>query len=129
MRPEPEPQPLIVDLAVGSRVLRQVGPAAWTVLEALAARTTPTGRGHRTRTNVRDLAVAIGISKDTVARGINKLIDARIITRSDFAQDEAGRFATRTYAVDLDKAGLRVLLPPAESGPSLMRFVAGSMRM
>ena len=109
MPPEPDHLTLVIDHRSGVRILRKVGPSAWTVLEGLAVRTTPTSRGHQARTNVRDLAADLGLSKDTVARAVNKLIDAKIIRRSDFAQDEAGRFTPRTYRVDLDKAGLQVL--------------------
>jgi len=108
MPPDPDHLALVIDRAVGVRILRKIGPSAWTVLEGLAVRTTPTARGHQTRTNVRDLAADLGLSKDTVACAVNKLIDAKIIRRSDFAQDEAGRFTTRTYYVDLAKAGLQV---------------------
>lgn len=109
MPPEPDHLTLVIDHPTGVRILRKVGPSAWSVLEGLAVRTTTTSRGHQARTNVRDLAADLGLSKDTVARAVNKLIDAKLIRRSDFAQDEAGRFTTRTYRVDLDKAGLQVL--------------------
>lgn len=109
MRPDGAPVRLEVDMAVGAQLAREVGPAAWVVLEGLAARTTSTGRGHEARTSVRDLAVGLGVSKDTVARAVNKLIRVDVVERSGFGQDEAGRFVARTYRVHLQRAGLRVL--------------------
>lgn len=111
MPPERHRRPvtLIIDSDAAGRVLRMVGPSAWAVLHALACRTSPTGRGHQTDTNVRELAREIGISKDTVARAVNKLIAAKLIRRSSFTHDEVGRFATRTYNIDLAKAGLEVM--------------------
>jgi len=116
MSPDAEQRQLVVDPAVGGRILRKIGPAAWVVLERLAIRTATTTRGSQADTNVRELADDLGISKDTVARSVNKLIAAKVVRRTTFAQDEAGRFASRTYLVDLSKAGLRVLDVPLESG-------------
>lgn len=111
------PVTLVVDSDAAGRVLRKVGPSAWAVLHALACRTSPTGRGHQADTNVRELASELGISKDTVARAVNKLIAAKLIRRSSFTHDEAGRFATRTYNIDLATAGIEVMT----KGPNSVR--------
>lgn len=111
MPPDVDRVHLAVDPVVGGRVLRRVGPAAWVVLQGLAARSNGSRRTAQADTNVRELATDLGISKDTVARAINRLVDAKVVRRTTFAQNESGRFAARSYLIDLSRSGLQVFGP------------------
>lgn len=86
--------------AVGLR--RALGPTSWVVLEEVLHASQPTDTGS-TRTcalSVRDLARRLGLDKDTVARAVQRLVDAGLVSRSQ-TRTTAGTFARTTYLVDL----------------------------
>ena len=78
-------------------VRRELGPLSWFIFEELVLCAEPGGGGEpRAVVGVRGLAAALGISKDTAARGLSRLIDVglarRVVTRTD-----EGRFASSYY--------------------------------
>ena len=81
-------------------VRRRLGPLAWVILEELALRAERCDGGTLSaRVGVRDLAAALGMSKDTAARGLGLLVGVgmarRVVGRS------RGRFSSCHYEVDL----------------------------
>ena len=89
-----------------ARVVRRVlAPSAWLVLEELAH--TVDGDGTAT-TNVRQLAAELGMSKDTAARALQRLIAAGLVERTENRDTGTGQFGTIAYRVDLVAAGLAV---------------------
>jgi hypothetical protein len=84
-------RPVTAVSAVGSHVLlvgaesrtwrRELGALAWAVLEELAICAHLDGQGWVAPTGVRDVAVAIGVTKDTAARAVAALGAAGLLTR------------------------------------------------
>lgn len=100
---------LIIDNEAAS-VRRELGPLAWFVLEELALSSDrPAGVGPRARVGVRDLAASLGMSKDTVARGLARLIETGVATRV-VGRSGTGRFASSHYEVHLP-VGVTLLTP------------------
>ena len=64
-------------------------------------------------TNARDLAAALGMSKDTAARALQRLIAGTLVERVEHRSLQTGRFAPVAYRVDLAAAGLEVEAPRA----------------
>ena len=58
---------------------RRVGPTAWAVLTALAVDAEQTAGAQVARASVRSLAMELGLNKDTVARALARLRDARLV--------------------------------------------------
>lgn len=101
---------------------RELGPLAWFVLEELALRASPEGEAGvlSAPAGVRDLAAALGISKDTAARGVARLIEKRVVRR-EVERDRAGRFGSSRYVLALP-TGLRCeKRGPADESPSRPR--------
>ena len=79
---------------------RQVGPTPWAVLEDMATDAELDGSGQLVvSTNVRQLALNLGLSKDTVARAISRLVDAGLVTRRPTARAAGGTFARGLYVL------------------------------
>jgi hypothetical protein len=78
----------------------QLGPLAWFVLEELALCADRCDGALRARVGVRDLAAALGISKDTAARAVGRLIDAGLSTRV-VGRSGGGRFTSGHYELQL----------------------------
>ncbi len=77
---------------------RRVGPVAWAVLEVLVAASAPAEDGALVATtNVRALAGELGLSKDTVAGALSRLIGAGLVERR--AERRSSRFAASVYVV------------------------------
>lgn len=102
---------LVIDTAVAAPHRRRVGPTAWIVLEALAMRATDDPA--TVITNVRELGVELGLSKDTVARALHTLADTGLVDRLDVRDDRTGRFVRSLYTIDLTRAGVH----PADAAP------------
>ena len=103
----PPERGLVVSPAAGP--WRQVlPPSSWLVLEELAVGASDDGV---LSTNVRQLGVALGLSKDTVARALRVLISAGLVGRVDERDAGSGRFGAVVYRVDRAAAGLRVTEP------------------
>ena len=104
--------------AVSAPTRRALTPSAWLVLEELALTADRSGVAS---TNARDLAAALGMSKDTAARALRRLIAGAFVERIEHRSLETGRFAPIAYRVDLAAAGLEVEAarapdePPSES--------------
>ena len=99
---------LVIDLAVAGGVRVAVGPAAWFVLEALAADAPPGVRMVRFRGGTRVVAGRVGWSKDAVARALRVLTEAGVVERVEHRDELSGRFDVVEYVVDLAAAGLAV---------------------
>jgi hypothetical protein len=83
-----------------SATRRELGPLPWLVLEELVLHAEREEGELSSPVGVRELAMTLGISKDTAARGVRRLIEAgfvqRIVTRIG-----AGRFGTTRYRLVL----------------------------
>jgi hypothetical protein len=81
---------------------RAVGVTAWAVLEELVLDADVDECGALVaRTNVRRLAAALGVSKDTAARALNQLARAGVVTREASGRGERGALPTSSYVVNL----------------------------
>ncbi len=80
---------------------RTLGTTAWAVLEdvALDAQLDDHGRLLAV-TNVRRIALQLGISKDTAARALGRLADAGLVERQH-RRDHTGAFTASVYVVRL----------------------------
>jgi hypothetical protein len=98
----------VVVTAEARRLRRAVGVTAWCVLEELVLDATPDDTGRLiASTNVRRLAADVGVSKDTAARAVARLVRAGVVERVTSARGERGTFPAAVYAVDVARvAGL-----------------------
>jgi DNA-binding transcriptional ArsR family regulator len=98
---------------------RQIGPTPWAVLEDMAGDAVRDDPGQLVvATNVRQLALNLGLSKDTVSRALRRLVDAGLVARRAAGRTEGGTFGPGVYV--LVDAGLAdVLLPDlaVDGGP------------
>lgn len=117
---------LVIDTAVAAPHRRRVGPTAWIVLEALAMRATDDPA--TVITNVRELGLELGLSKDTVARALHTLADTGLVDRLDVRDDRTGRFVRSLYTVDLTRAGVHPTATPASSATRLTTRPAPAAR-
>ncbi len=92
-------------------VRASVGPVAWVVLEELVMSAEDGPRAIEVATTVRDLAVVIGLSKDTIASGLRRLAHHGLVTREDQRDRRSGCFGNSVYRVSLSKTGLRTSSP------------------
>lgn len=92
-------------LAAATVVRRALTPSTWLVLEELAR---TAGDGGVATTNVRQLAVDLGMSKDTAARALQRLVAAGLVERTEIRDMDTERFGSVAYRVDLVAAGLEV---------------------
>ena len=106
MKPaDPSPVALVIG-AASLELRRALGPSAWLVFEEMLLRST-TQRGERiAHVSVRSLAVALGVAKDTVARALNRLRDAGLVTPAQ-PKNERGLFEAGSYVIDVPE-GLTV---------------------
>jgi DNA-binding transcriptional MocR family regulator len=78
------------------RLIRQVGPTAWAVLELIRERSESDGGAAFAPVTIRNLAVELGLAKNTVQRAIQRLRAAGLIEPRQ-ARTDAGTFATGRY--------------------------------
>jgi DNA-binding transcriptional ArsR family regulator len=105
------------DVAVGlgaASVRRLVGPAAWVVLECLAAGAVVDGDETVSHQSVRGLTDELGLAKDTVARALRRLTDEHLVAYVG-RRDDGGRFGAGYYRLDLPCDVLVPLTPPPHS--------------
>jgi hypothetical protein len=98
-----------------SRELRRtLGVVAWSVLEDIALDARCDGCGLVAATNVRRIAEHLGVSKDTAARAVARLIDADLVTRTPTARTADGTFAGSGYRLEVERldAVFRIAAPP-----------------
>jgi DNA-binding transcriptional regulator YhcF (GntR family) len=92
---------LVVD-ARSVELRRRVGANAWVVLEELLFGATVVVPGQAvSRATVRALAERTGLSKDTVARSLQRLRKANAFSVQPERHDDSGRFVSVRYLVDL----------------------------
>lgn len=92
---------LVVD-ARSVELRRRVGANAWVVLEELLLGATIGLPGQAvSRATVRALAERTGLSKDTVARSLQRLRKANAFIIEPERHDDSGRFVSVRYLVDL----------------------------
>ena len=86
-----------------SALRREVGPAAWVVLEELLTGATVDGETSCavSRTTVRWLAKETALSKDTVSRSLQRLRVAKLVRIEREQHDDSGRFVSVRYMVDM----------------------------
>ena len=82
-------------------------PAGWLVLTDMLTRIHAQGGQVDTgpaciETNVRDLAETTGLSKDTVAKAIRRLVTLGLVDRVDL-RDGSGQFGRSVYQVDISR--------------------------
>ncbi len=75
------PRPALV-IAPDSLPWRQrLGPLGWTALQHLALSSHRTDQGWAVAVGVRDIAVGLGVTKDTAARAVSHLVRAGLVAR------------------------------------------------
>jgi DNA-binding transcriptional ArsR family regulator len=106
-QPASPSDPSLVVARSSTAARRQVGPLGWAVLEelALAAAEHPDG-GLVCEHGTRELAARLGLSKDTVARGLSRLIEEGMVRRLIQRDPASGRFGRCGYGLNLPD-GLR----------------------
>jgi DNA-binding transcriptional ArsR family regulator len=83
------------------------------VFEEMLLRSTPE-RGERiAQVSVRSMAAALGVAKDTVARALNRLRDAGLVTPAQ-PKSERGLFEAGSYVIDVPEG---LTLSSMELGP------------
>lgn len=92
-------QLVLTDAARGLR--RRLGPTAWTVLEELLL-DAAAGKPMVVETHVRRIAEGVGISKDTAARALRRLIALGVVTRRSGRDRESGCFGRSVYLLHLE---------------------------
>lgn len=98
---------------------RAVGVTAWCVLEELLLDASRDDRGRVVvSTNVRRLAAALGVSKDTAARAVARLVRAGVVERAMSERGTNGTFPTALYVLDVATvSGLTGEISPPNAVP------------
>jgi hypothetical protein len=89
---------LITADSIGLR--RALGPTAWVVFEELILAATATPEGWQASMSVRALAARLGLAKDTVARALNGVRRAGLVTPIQ-SRTAGGVFATGSYLLTI----------------------------
>ena len=113
------------ELDVGSVVLGPaawrwravVGPVSWVVLEELVHCARVDAAGLVASVSVRSLASSLRLSKDTVARGLQRLCAVGLVSVSQ-SRVEAGRFASCSYRLRVPADVLSQLAVPLSATSS-----------
>jgi hypothetical protein len=119
----------VVLTAAGRMVCRAVGTTAWAVLADIALDAEADAHGNLVAaTNVRRIADHLGISKDTAARALGRLVDAGLVVRH-CRRGAGGHFVRSLYEVRRQPGGgVTVVAPtpcPTSPCPVLGDTVAG----
>jgi hypothetical protein len=85
---------------------RRVGPAAWTVLTALAVGAERTDDNVIARASVRSLAADLGLNKDTVARALVRLRQCGLVIANAYL------FERGSYRVTVPSDVIRLATEP-----------------
>ena len=98
----------------------RLGPASWTVLEAMMQRASETDGGLAVAVSIRSLASSLGLSKDTIARSVGRLRDAGLVS-SIQRRDSSGVFAAGSYQLAVPRSCLSLVSAsvPAAAVPAL----------
>jgi len=107
-------------LTTSSRALRRsLGPTAWAILEEALLEGGDDGGAWVVRTNVRRLADALGVSKDTAARAVKRSTAYGILVHHPGGHDARGRFSSAYYEIRLEQlAGIVVDSHRVPPGPA-----------
>ncbi len=129
MSPRADARQGLLLTAAGRVVCRAVGTTAWAVLCELALDAEADAHGHLlAATNVRRIAANLGVSKDTAARAVSRLVDAGLVVRH-CRRGAGGEFRHSRYEVRIDPGGgVTVVAPtpgPTSPCPVLGDTVAG----
>lgn len=112
---DPGPPTLVVGLE-SRQWRRMLGPLAWAALEDLALVARQYEQGWAAPVGVRDLAAAMGVTKDTAARAISALASAGLVTRTRVETDNKRRRSG--YRLRLPDGIERRTCPPAQDSHS-----------
>lgn len=118
---------LVLDARAGE-FRRRVGANAWVVLEELLLGATVGHAGEAvSRATVRALAERTGLSKDTVARSLQRLRKADAFTVEPERHDDSGRFVSVRYLIDLTTLPIEIVIgePTSPEQHRRSRRVAG----
>ena len=123
MRATVEHQMTLVVDASSTDLRRRVGANSWVVLEELLLGASIAAGCAESRATVRALAERTGLSKDTVARSLQRLRKAGAFRVEAERHDDSGRFVSVRYVIDLATLPieLRVETPPASTFPRAFR--------
>lgn len=105
---------LLVD-SRSRQIRRDAGPVAWLLLEELALAAGREGDALVVPTSVRELAAAVSLNKDTVARAVAVLVRLGVVEHLQPAS--GGRFGAGRYRLTLPE-GLDVIHDDASVPPS-----------
>ena len=94
-----EPTTLVLGADAGD-LRRRVGPVAWVVLETICATTSDADDRLVATSSVRDIARDVGLSRNTAARAVRRLVDAGVLTVEQ-GRAEHGTFGRSTYRLSL----------------------------
>ena len=86
----------------------RLGPASWTVLEAMMQRASETDDGLAVAVSIRSLASSLGLSKDTIARSVRRLRDAGLVS-SIQCRNSSGAFAAGSYRLAVPRSCLSLV--------------------
>ena len=95
------------------RLRRELGPAVWSALEAIAAASVRDGEDDVARVGVRGLAEQMGVAKNTAARAVCALLEHGLIRRSQ-RRTASGRFERGLYVLALPHGTLVVVRSDGE---------------
>jgi DNA-binding IclR family transcriptional regulator len=96
-------------------VRRVLGPTAWVVFEELLLGATATSGGWQASMSVRALGARLGLAKDTVARALNRLRRAGLVTPIQ-SRTTTGVFAAGRYLLTIpDSITIRACHPSTRS--------------
>jgi hypothetical protein len=107
------PGPVLVIAGESLPWRRRVGPLAWTALQHLALSSHHTDQGWAVVAGVRDIAVGLGVTKDTAARAVLILIDTGLVSRARVQTLEGRRRSG--YLLHLPQA-IRLVANPDRGG-------------
>ena len=95
-------------IEVGQHPVRRFGPTAWVVLQELSDRGVAADGGVVAFVSIRDLALQLGLSKNTVQRALGRLSAAGLIEACQ-RRTTAGTFSSGHYAISANATDLTQL--------------------
>ena len=118
---------LVIEARSGD-LRRRVGANAWVVLEELLLGATVGHAGKAvSRATVRALAERTGLSKDTVARSLQRLRKADAFTVEPERHDDSGRFVSVRYLIDLTTLPIEIVIGEAVAAELMRRPRRGAV--
>lgn len=124
--PPPRPTRSIVVSQTARTLRRQLGPTAWTVLEELLLEVVG-DNAMVVETHVRRIADSAGISKDSAARAVRRLMAHGVVTRHDGRDTASGRFGRAVYELHPD-AIAEAIVPAGPGNSAVGQRVSAARR-